>query len=45
MESKKNLDKYLKLITERYKTYNEKICKFYNIYRAIILWQRYEFKE
>ena len=38
MESKKNLDKYLKLITERYKTYNEKICKFYNIYPAIILW-------
>ena len=38
LESKKNLDKYLKLINERYTTYNNKICKFYKIYPVINLW-------
>ena len=37
-ESKKNLDKYLELITERYKAYNNKICKYFNIYPVINIW-------
>ena len=38
LESKQNLDKYLKLITERYKEYNVIICKFYKISPMINLW-------
>jgi len=37
-ESKKHLENYLKLITERYNTYNNNFCKFYRIYPVLSIW-------
>lgn len=35
--SKKNLDRYIELITKRYKTYNKDFCRIYNIVYTLAL--------
>ena len=37
-ESKKHLDRYLSLITERYNTYNKHFCTIYKIYPVLSIW-------
>ena len=37
-ESKKNLKKYLELITEKYQEYNKNFCNFYKIAPMLVLW-------
>ena len=37
-ESKKHLKRYLELITDRYKAYNDNFCRFYKISPCFTLW-------
>ena len=37
-ESKKHLKRYLELITESYKAYNDNFCRFYKISPCFTLW-------
>ena len=37
-ESKKLLDKYLELITERYESFNKNFCRYYRISPFLVLW-------